>query len=223
MISRNLKEGYFLLMRIPMALNGTIYKHFRSPRTGPVKVHLGPGQTKYIAGWINLDANLITARLDVWADIRNGLPFRNNSVHAFYSYHVIEHLPDSFLFPHFREMFRCLKPGGLIRIGCPSGDAAIRKFIEGDAAWFGDWPDKRKSMGGRLANFLLCRGEHQSILTYSYLEEIAAAAGFTDLTRCSPRFETSQAGLIDERVLQTEEDDARDPPMSLVIEAVKPK
>ena len=53
---------------------------------------------------------------------------------------VIEHLPD--LPGHFAEMFRALKPGGVFRIGGPNGDSAIRKFVEGDSAWFSDFPDK---------------------------------------------------------------------------------
>jgi predicted SAM-dependent methyltransferase len=221
MISSAWKTTYFRLMRLPMRLNGMIYKCFRSPRAGLVKVHLGPGQGKYLPGWINLDANFITARLDLWADLRNPLPFRDRSVDAFYSYHVVEHLPDALLPAHFRELYRCLKPGGAIRIGCPSGDGAIQKFVEGDAAWFGDWPDKRRSVGGRLVNFLLCRGEHLSILTYSYLEELASDAGFTEFAGCKPRYQTRFGPLMDSALLASEEETPQDPPMTLVIEAKK--
>ena len=49
--------------------------------------------------------------------VRNKLPFRNNAVDVFYSHHVIEHLPDSSLPFHFREMYRCLKGEGIIRVG----------------------------------------------------------------------------------------------------------
>ena len=121
MISRELSNLYDTVMRLPMRLNAAFYRSFRAPRTGEVKVHLGPGQKNYIAGWINVDANLFTARIDVWADLANPLPFRDGSVDAFYSHHVIEHLPDPAISSLFHEMHRCLKPGGVIRIGGPDG------------------------------------------------------------------------------------------------------
>lgn len=32
-------------------------------------VQLGPGQKNYIDGWVNVDANFVTAKIDIWADI----------------------------------------------------------------------------------------------------------------------------------------------------------
>src|SRR5437762_3535105 len=109
MISRRLKAIYYTLLEIPMKANGILYKRFRSPSQGIVKVHLGPGQRNYLPGWINVDANFLTARIDVWANLCNPLPFRDNTVDVFYSHHVIEHLPDSLLPTHCIEMHRCLK------------------------------------------------------------------------------------------------------------------
>jgi predicted SAM-dependent methyltransferase len=117
MISHELRSLFYVAMRLPMRLNAIFYKSFRAPRAGKVKVHLGPGQKNYIDGWINLDANFISARIDVWADLANPLPFRDASVDAFYSHHVIEHLPDPTISSLFNEIFRCLKPGGMMRIG----------------------------------------------------------------------------------------------------------
>ena len=146
-----------------------------------MKVHLGPGQGNYLPGWINLDANRFTARVDVWANLLDPLPFRDVTVDVFYSHDVIEHLPDAFLPTHFRDMHRALKPGGVIRVGGPNIDNAIRKFVEGDAAWFWNFPDDRKSLGGKFANFVLCRGEHLTVLTFSYLDELLTDAGFSSI------------------------------------------
>jgi SAM-dependent methyltransferase len=183
---------------------------------------LGPGQKRYLAGWINLDANLVTAKIDVWADLTNGLPFADSSVDSFYSHHVIEHLADTFLPQHFKELFRCLKPGGHIRVGGPNGDVAIERFSAGDSSWFDSWPDNRKSIGGRLNNFLLCRNEHLSILTRSWLDDLAISAGFTDIRVCRPGAETSRPDLIDCAVLRNEEEATPDYPHTLIIEAAKP-
>jgi len=221
MLSRRLKAAYYTALRIPMRVNGMLYKAFRSPSKGLVKVHLGPGQKNYLPGWINVDANPFTAKTDVWANLVDPLPFRHNSVDVFYSHHVIEHLPDSFLPTHCAAMYRCLKPGGFVRIGGPNGDCAARKMIEGDSAWFSDFPDYRKSIGGRFANFILCRGEHLTILTFSYLEELLTGAGFVNIRPCRPVTETFHPQLIDEPVLSTEWENTPDAPHTLLVEAEK--
>lgn len=222
MISHELRSLCYAAMRLPMRLNAAFYKSFRAPRAGEVKVHLGPGQKNYIDGWINLDANFITARIDVWADLTNPLPFGDATVDAFYSHHVIEHLPDPVIASLFNEMYRCLKPGGMIRVGGPDGDTAIRKFLENDKDWFGDWPDKRKSIGGRFANFIFCRGEHVTMLSRSYLTELASDARFDNVVFCAPAIETNYPALIDQRILSKEEEPTTNAPYTLILEAVKP-
>ncbi len=221
MISQGLKRVYYTLLGCPMWMNGCIYRNFRAPRSGLVKVHLGPGQRNYREGWINVDANLLSAKFDVWSNVLHGLPFRDGTVDVFYSHHVIEHLPDCDLPSHFREMYRCLKPGGAIRVGGPNGDSAARKLLEGDADWFGDFPDNRQSVGGRFANFILCRAEHLTILTETYLDEIATGAGFTDVRACRPGTETRFPDVIDPTLLAMEDQDHGDLPHTLLVEAVK--
>ena len=129
MMSRKAKIAYYVLAGPLMRGNAILFRYFRAPKCGMIKVHLGPGQNKYIPGWINIDANMFTGKCDVWADLRNPLPFDSGTVDAMYSHHMVEHLPDLAL--HFRDVFRCLKPGGVYRVGGPNGDNAISKFIEG--------------------------------------------------------------------------------------------
>src|SRR5437868_13005228 len=167
-----------------MWLNGSVYRAVRAPRSGTHKVHLGPGRRNYLPGWINVDANMFTGKCDIWTDFARHLPFRDETIEALYSHHVIEHLSD--LDRHFEEAYRCLKPGGVYRVGGPNADNAIKKFVEGDAGWFKDWPDKRQSLGGRLNNFILCRNEHRAILTESYLRELMEGAGFREIVNCMP-------------------------------------
>jgi hypothetical protein len=108
MLARRTKRMFYVFAGPLMWANGAFYRSLRSPRQGDrvVRVQLGPGQRNYLPGWINVDANAFTGKCDVWADLRNRLPFRDQTVDAFYSHHVIEHLPD--LAFHFAELFRCL-------------------------------------------------------------------------------------------------------------------
>ena len=219
MISRKAKALFYQVAGPAMYVNGLLYKHLRSPEKGLIKVQLGPGQKNYLEGWINVDANMFTGKCDVWADIRNPLPFRDEKVDFFYSHHVIEHLPDLQL--HFNELYRCLKPGGKIRVAGPNGDVAIQKFVENDSAWFSDFPDKRESIGGRFENYIFCRGEHMTILTWSYLNELAVAAGFKNLRLCKPITETGFPEFVDAQVLSKEWESTPDHPHTIIIEAEK--
>ncbi|MBE0622163.1 MAG: methyltransferase domain-containing protein [Burkholderiales bacterium] len=183
---------------------------------------MGPGQRGYKPGWINVDANFLSARIDVWADLRNRLPFRDDSVDVFYSHHVIEHLPDSHLSFHIREMYRCLKPGGVIRVGGPNGDEACRNFLANNHDWFSDFPDKRGSIGGRLVNFLLCRGEHLTILTRSYLAELLEQQSFDEIVFRVPVTDTGYPERLTD-ALSGESESTPNSPHTLLVEAMKPK
>ena len=218
MTPRWVKQFFYLLLRIPMWINGRLYRAFRHPAE-PIRAHLGPGKHRYIAGWVNLDANLLSARIDLWANLMDPLPFRDGSVAAIYSYHVIEHLPDRHLPTHFREMFRVLGPGGGIRVGGPDAGNACAKFLAGDLPWFSTYPVKRESIGGRFANFIFCSGEHLTALSESYLRELAEAAGFVAVKRTLP---CRQSELFGREVLDLEYEDDFETPHSVIIEARKP-
>lgn len=220
MLPRFLKSAFYIVAGPAMRINSACYRAFHAPRGGLIRAHLGPGQKRYLPNWINADANMFTAKCDVWTDLRDPLPFRSGTVSAFYSHHMIEHLPK--LEPHFAEVMRCLVPGGVYRVGGPSGDTAIAKFIEGDSDWFGDWPDKRRSMGGRFENFVFCRGEHLTILTFSFLAELMQDAGFVDITRRLPVKDTGYPEFFSD-AMATEYENDFDAPHTLLIEARKPQ
>lgn len=220
MLKRKTKAAFYWYAGPLMKANGFIYRYFRAPKQGTVSVHLGPGQKKYIDGWINVDANIFTGKCDVWADLRNSLPFHDETVDCFYSHHMIEHLPN--VQNHINEVYRCLKPGGVYRVGGPNGDSAIIKYTENDLNWFSDYPDKRTSVGGKLENFIFCRGEHLTILTLSFLEEILAASGFVEISLCKPMRETGYPELFGPCLAKEDESDFV-VPHTLIVEAVKPR
>jgi SAM-dependent methyltransferase len=178
--------------------DGILYKYLRSPRRGtePVKVQLGSGTSHYLREWIHVDANLLTAKPDVWVDLRNELPFPNSTVDALSSHHVIEHLPDGSLEFHFKEMFRCLKQGGIIHTGGPNGDATARKLVEGHRLVF-RLPGQTKRHRRPVCEHASFYGEHLTILTLSYLEELASAASSVDIRQCTPCSKAGYPKLID--------------------------
>jgi SAM-dependent methyltransferase len=98
------------------------------PASRPAHLHLGCGP-KYLEGFINIDANPFYS-VDLWLDVRNGLPFRANSVDSIYSTHMVEHFFDCELRRMLRECHRVLRPGGGVRLIVPSLAGAIRAYAE---------------------------------------------------------------------------------------------
>lgn len=219
MQKRSTKALFYRVAGPLMRLNAAFYRHVRAPRKGNIRVHLGPGQKNYIAGWINVDANAFTARCDVWADLRHGIPFRPGTVTCFYSHHVIEHLPN--LSRHFADVFHCLRRGGAYRLAGPNGDMAIAAFVRNSPEWFSDFPDSRRTLGGRFENFIFCRQEHLTILTESYLREILEDVGFEVAGPLLPAVESHHPGYFKECLAYEHEDDLMYP-HTLVMEATKP-
>jgi hypothetical protein len=99
---------------------------------------------------------------------------------------------------------------------------AARKYVEGDSAWFSDFPVKRTSLGGRFENFIYCKGEHLTILTPSFLTELASAVGFVDLAVAQPKTSTNYPDFFDEAVLALEWESTPEAPHTLLFEGRKP-
>jgi predicted SAM-dependent methyltransferase len=175
------RDVYFTALR---SLNKLNYWHWkirglRANGSGAVHLHLGCGP-KYLSGFVNVDGNLFRKR-DVWLDLRNGLPFRSNSVASIYSSHVFEHLYAEELAALLRECHRVLAPGGFLRAVVPDMAVAVRAYLSGDAAFFSDFPRAHRSLGGKLSNLLFCDGGHRQGLDFSYLEELLLDVGFSEV------------------------------------------
>jgi len=126
---------------------------------------------------LNIDGNLLR-KTDMWLDLRNGLPFPDNSISSVYTSHVLEHFYPEELPSILRECHRVLRPDGGLRIVVPDMGAAVRAYLAGQTTFFSDFPRAHKSLGGKLSNLLFCEGGHRQGLDASYLEELLQEAGF---------------------------------------------
>jgi predicted SAM-dependent methyltransferase len=148
----------------------------RSPRT-PVHLHLGCG-SKYLPGFLNIDANPF-AKIDLWLDARNGLPFPSNSADSIYSTHIFEHFYDDELRGLLKKCLRVLKPGAGTRLIVPNLASAISAYGGKRINWFeGSFPHHFDSLGRRFSNFIFCDGQHRTAFDFGYLDEILRAVGF---------------------------------------------
>lgn len=185
------------------------------PSTGK-PLHVGCGGW-YIEGFLNIDLNPFQ-RVDLWLDVRNGLPLADDSVGFIYTAHTVEHLYPDELDSLLSECRRVLRRGGGIRIVVPNLRTSIQAYIQDRAEWFGDWPRSFQSMGGRLTNYILCNGQHRMAFDFGYLEELLLAAGFASVKERKPM----ESEHCKPEVLSICEQEADpDLPRSVYVEAVK--
>ncbi len=183
---------------------------------GARHLHLGCGP-KYLPGFVNIDGNLFN-KLDLWLDVRNGLPFPSNSVDSIYSTHMFEHFYADELNRLLRECFRVLKAGGGMRLIVPNLESAITAYHRNESGWFDDsFPRHFDSLGGRFSNFVFCDGQHRTAFDFSYFDEVLRAAGFREVERSAEGKSRVYAG----QVPPYEPGDTADLPHSLYVEAFK--
>jgi predicted SAM-dependent methyltransferase len=113
------------------------------PRTGNGLVCLNAGCGRHFrTDWVNLD---FQATPHVQAcDLRQQLPFPENTFDAVYSSHVLEHFDTHQARYFIGELKRVLKTGGIIRLATPDLERMVREYLQNLKAW-----DKERSQSNR--------------------------------------------------------------------------
>jgi SAM-dependent methyltransferase len=205
---------------------------------GAIALNLGCGLS-IAPGWINID-NSPNARLArypwirrtlwklgvlsdrlysvAWSDsiqtfdLRKKLPYKDSSVDFVYTSHFLEHLEHTDSRRLMSEVFRILKPGGMVRVVVPDLALGARQYV---AAIEAD-PKNAKAAGEFMEWLQLNRPELRDPHLWMYdegsLSGMLSGIGFTNVIVCDYR----QGRVPDCEVLDRRPDD------SLHMEAVKP-
>ena len=111
-------------------------------------INLGAGAW-YAQNWKVLECHghyyrYVPSFIDFEHDLTSDRPFPlpDNSVHLFYSEHVLEHFKDEWCAHVFREAHRCLKSGGGFRIVVPDADLIYDRLLQRDEKFFKSWMDR---------------------------------------------------------------------------------
>lgn len=154
------------------------------------KLHIGCG-TNYFDGWINIDNNSDNNifKLDLNLDLRNPLPFRDNSVDYIFNEHFLEHLTVQEGLKALIEFRRVLKPSGVLRIAMPDLVGAINLYLNEN--WKTDCAGFLQAAG---LGFVKTRAEmlnmnfrcwgHQWLYDWEELERRLQEAGFNEVKQC---------------------------------------
>jgi len=70
----------------------------------------------------------------IW-DVREGIPFPDNSVQEIYTSHFVEHLDEKEIFNFLMEVLRVCKVGASVRIVCPHADEPEALFPAHVSFW----------------------------------------------------------------------------------------
>lgn len=160
-----------------------------------LKLNLGCGQN-IKSDWVNVDLYEPTA--DLALDLRERLPFPDNSAEIVYCEHVFEHfaLPaisdpmgwtlegaaaPSEALQFLREARRVLAPGGVLNIGVPDAERAVRMYMQQHfETWGPPWVDTPM----HFLNYVFRQGrEHKYAYDAETLLRLVSSIGFVQVRR----------------------------------------
>ncbi len=168
------------------------------------RLHWGCGTvTPY--GWVNSDIAAAPG-VAVVADIRAGLPLPSDSFDYIVSIHALPEIPYCDQDRTLAELYRLLRPGGVLRLGLPDLDKALAAYLAGDVDYFLIGDDEIRSLAGKLIVQLTWYGRSRCMFTFEFIAELLERAGFRHSVRCGFRQTASPfPGIVelDDRELES--------------------
>lgn len=145
----------------------------RDEEMNEVKLHLGCGN-RYIPGFVHIDIRKLP-HVDCVASA-DKLDFLNdNSVDLIYSCHLLEHFRRYQIPVVFREWYRVLKRGGILRLAVPDFENIVEVYLK--------TRDIKLIMGLLFGRQDYPENTHFIAFDYSYLTEVLAETGFKKVHR----------------------------------------
>lgn len=150
-----------------------------------LKLHLGCGNNLK-AGWVNVDLN---PAADLTLDVRERLPFADQTFSLIYSEHFYEHFQYPGDITHlFSECFRILEPGGIHSFAVPDGEMVLRHYTTREYADHGEAqlrfnPSWCRTQMDHVNYCLRQNGEHHWYYDEETMRLLLESIGFADVKR----------------------------------------
>jgi predicted SAM-dependent methyltransferase len=156
----------------------------RATWPSPLKLHCGCGDNLK-PGWVNIDP--LNKRADLQLDLRESLPFHDNSASIIYSEHFFEHLEyptevNKFL----AESLRILIAGGEFRVVVPDTEWPLLSYAKADAEYFdlarAKWHPAWCNTRMHNINYHFRQGsEHKYAYDFETMAAVLRKAGFASI------------------------------------------
>jgi predicted SAM-dependent methyltransferase len=143
------------------------------------RLHLACG-SNLLAGWANVDIDGASEVIKL--DLTRSLPVASESIDFVFCEHFIEHISASDAERLLREIRRCLRPGGVIRLSTPDLAVLVTHYRDQkldtwhDVGWTPQTPC-------RLLNEGLHSWGHQFVYDQRELETLLGSVGFSAVRR----------------------------------------
>lgn len=161
-------------------------------------------------GWDNLDREDHGQRWVV--DIESEpLPFLDGSIDGVVASHSLQEIGYHSLPGALAELYRVLRPGGVLRVLSPNLLASIAAYLRGDRAWF-PVNDSEPSIDDGFCCYLNWFGTARTVWTPQRTIDVLVRAGFRD-AREMPFGRSQIEGLADL--------DDREPEEQVIVEATR--
>ncbi|MEW5946700.1 MAG: methyltransferase domain-containing protein [bacterium] len=147
-----------------------------------VKLHIGCGDV-YLDGWVNIDSESGSA--DLTHDMREPLPYDDNSVDFIYNEHFIEHVGFEDGLKVMTDFHRVLKPGGVVRVATLDLDYVMKKyfFLWKRQDWIKRYGHQWIKTRAEMMNVVFRHWGHQYLYNGEELERRLRESGFEAVYR----------------------------------------
>ncbi len=193
---------------------------FRSAvRRMPRPIALEVGGLKQRAGWLPVNVNAITR---YYMDGTEPWPFEDGALSHVYADNMIEHVPLAGARVFLAEAYRCLRPGGIIRLVTPDLRTHVELYLTGDDVVHSKLADEYRALGVVIEHPVdIVRtpigefGHHAGyVYDFETLDAELQRAGFKPATRKSMQ-------ESDDPMLRGLEERPEHGPLQMAVEAVR--
>jgi predicted SAM-dependent methyltransferase len=190
-------------------------------------MHLGSGD-RIKEGWVNIDLH---PAADLTLDLRERLPFAENTFRIIYSEHLLEH----FDYPRditrlLLECYRVLEPGGIHSLAVPDGEPVLRSYtikreeparikLPANLSWCRTHMDC-------INYFMRQNGEHRWSYDEETMRQLLESVGFVKIQKREFDPELDQeVRRVGSLYMQCKKpgDNLRDPESAVVLSSAPPK
>ncbi len=147
-------------------------------------IELGSGGKSGNGPWLTID---MLDGCDLYWDLRQGIPFNNNTVDKIYSSHFLEHLSYKEITQFMQECLRVLKPGGEFLISVPNAKLYIEAYMNQQKptgkGWFSHYHAYNNTTPIDYINYMAYMdGHHKYMFDEDNLAFILQQSGLIEVT-----------------------------------------